>query len=40
MGSGEEHLNPTVLWAQRKNFILLRVQIKPLEVSETAGINN
>jgi very-long-chain (3R)-3-hydroxyacyl-CoA dehydratase len=28
---GEDHLSPTVLWAQRKHFILLRVQIKPLE---------
>lgn len=29
----EEHLFPTVLWAQRKHFVLLRVQVKCLEVS-------
>ena len=26
-------LSPTVLWAQRKHFVLLRVQVKSLEVS-------
>ena len=30
---GEEHLSPTVLWAQRKHFVLLRVQVKSLEVN-------
>jgi len=28
----EQVLLPTVLWAQRKHLILLRVQIQPLEV--------
>ena len=33
-GKGEQQmLVPTVLWAQRKNMVLLRVQIQPLEVS-------
>lgn len=29
----QQMLLPTVLWAQRKNMVLLRVQIQPLEVS-------
>ena len=31
--SEQQMLVPTVLWAQRKNMVLLRVQIQPLEVS-------
>lgn len=33
----ERNLSPTVLWAQRKHFVLLRVQVKPLEVSVGIG---
>ena len=39
MSSEEKVLTPFVVWAQRKDMILLRVSLHPLEVSQHMGQN-